>query len=182
MKSKQIIFFSTILDLEIILKEIEDSFDVNYFKMGLFDSKDIPRFDSILTLPDLGFTKYGDWNYADSYLILPEDISLNIREVSQKKGGTKYAIDQMVNPKSIELKCGGIYLEKENIIVAGRIATISDNVFSQELYKSFSKLITKKFKKIDGFYVGDEAREKLKLGWRLVTNEKLSKEYDLLIK
>jgi hypothetical protein len=182
MKSKQINFFSTILDLEAILREIENVFDINYFKMGLFDSKDIPSFKSILTLSDLGFTKHGDWNYVDSYLILPENFSLDIREISQKKGGTKYAVDQMVNPKSIELKCGGIYLEKENIIVAGRIATISDNAFSQELYKSFSKLITKRFRKIDGFYVGDEAQEKLKLGWRLVTNEKLSKEYDLLIK
>jgi hypothetical protein len=47
------------------------------------------------------------------------------------------------------------------------------------LYKLFSNKIKKKFKKIGTFYVGKIAEEKLKEGWRLVTNEKSPREYDL---
>ena len=51
----------------------------------------------------------------------------------------------------------------------------------QELVCRFSpySVIKKEFKKIGTFYLGNKAEEKLDLGWRLVTNEKLPKEYDL---
>jgi hypothetical protein len=48
-----------------------------------------------------------------------------------------------------------------------------------ELFKLLSTKIKKEFKKIGTFYVGKAAEEKLKLGWRLVTNEKSPREYDL---
>ena len=85
----------------------------------------------------------------------------------------------MSNPQSIEIKIGGIY--KENVIVAGRVATISEDSDSIELFKLLSTKLKKEFKKIGAFYVGKSAEQKLKEGWRLVTNEKLSKEYDLAL-
>jgi hypothetical protein len=85
----------------------------------------------------------------------------------------------MANNASIELTLGGIY--KDGIMIAGRVATISDNVFSSDLFKSLSSIIKKNFKKVGAFYVGEEAIGKLKSGWRLVTNERSPMEYDLKI-
>lgn len=97
-------------------------------------------------------------------------------------GGIKYAVDQGCNPKSIEIKLGGVFIEKENVIVAGRLATISDEADSLELYKFLSTKIKRDFKRIGAFYVGKKAQERLNEGWRLVTNERLSREFDLVAK
>ena len=181
MKSKQMMFFATIEDIENSILDIELMIDIQYYKTGLLDSKNIPTYKSVFDAPDIGVTFWGDWNRIDNYLITKKETSLNVREVPQRTGETKFAVDQMNNPKSIELKLGGIYIEKENVLVAGRISTISEDSDSNELYKLFTNKFKKEFKKIGTFYVGEKAEEKLKMGWRLVTNEKSPKEYDLAL-
>jgi|SRR6185437_6375007 len=179
MKSKQIMFFALLVDFEPILKSIEEMFSIQYYETGLFDSKSTPGYKSIFEVPNLGYTKFGDWNRIDNYLIIPKNTHLKIEEIPQKKGGIKYAVDQGLNHVSITVKLGGIFLEKENIIIAGRVATISDYPFSNEIYKAFSRKIKKSFRYIGAFYVGKEAEKRLKEGWRLVQDEERSEEYDL---
>lgn len=181
MKSKQTMFFAVLGDVEKILRDIETTIGVRYYKAGLFDSECIPTYNSIFDAPYLGFALSGDWNRIDRYLVLKEATPVNYREVPQRKGGKKIAIDQMNNPKSIELKLGGIYQKIENVIVAGRIATISEDSNSNELYKLFSTKIKKEFRKIGDFYVGQIAEGKLNEGWRLVTNENSPREYALAL-
>ena len=175
MTGKQTMFFSVLEDIEPILKDIEADHKLEYFKYELSDNKDIPHYTSLFEVPNLGFTKFVDWNKIDSYFVVPKDIKLNIREVPQRRGGIKYIFDS--NKESIHLKIGGMVLEKENIIVAGRVSTISYDETSLHLYKLFSSKIKKNFKYIDHFYVGKNAEEKLKSGWRLTTG--LREEYDL---
>lgn len=181
MKSKQIMFFTLLEDIDNIIRNFESVIEIQYFKTGLFDSKNIPTYNSLLDAPNIGVALSGDWNRVDNYLITNKSASLNIREVPQRTGEMKFAVDQMNNPKSIELKLGGIYQEKQNVIVAGRVSTISENSDSLELFKLLSTKIKKEFRKIGTFYVGKSAEEKLKEGWRLVTNEKSPKEYDLAL-
>lgn len=106
---------------------------------------------------------------------------MNRRVVIQKDGTTKFAIDQMINPKSIELKVGGIYLAEEKVIIAGRVATISNGMDSNVLFKLFASKIKKSFRVIDSFYVGPLAEVRLKKGWRLVANTKLARDFDLKV-
>lgn len=181
MKSKQIMFFTLLEDIEIIIRYFESAIEIKYYKTGLLDSKNIPTYNSLLNAPNVGYTLSGDWNRIDEYLITKKNTSLNIEEVPQRVGGIKYAIDQGNNPKSIELKIGGIYKKIENVIVAGRVATISEDPDSIELFKLLSTKIKREFKKIGTFYVGKSAEKKLNEGWRLVTNEKSPREYDLTL-
>jgi hypothetical protein len=181
MTSKQTMFFSTSSDIKPILKNIEELYKIQYYKMGMFDNtKDIMNYKSFSLIDKLGFTIYGDWNLIDRYLIIQQKAVLNIRDVHQRKGGIKYVVDQVVNAASIEFKMGGIYTEKNDVLVAGRIATASNGEFSNKLYKSFATMVKEQFRRVGSFYVGNEALEKLKAGWRLVTNEQLSKEFDLI--
>jgi len=169
-------------DMEDIMKDIEQKVGINYFKSGLFDSyEEIDLYNSIFDTPHPGYVDFGDWNKIDIYTINPKDIEFNLREVPQFKGGIKIAVGPYLNPKSIELKIGGIFTKKENVIVAGRVATASDDNDSIELYKLISSRIKKKFKRFGMFYVGEKAEEKLRLGWRLVTNEKLATGFDLTL-
>jgi hypothetical protein len=179
MKSKQIMYFTVLADMEPILKKVESAVGISYFKTGMFDDQDIPHYSSIFDAPNIGFTLSGDWNRIDDYLVMPKGTLLDIQEYPQRKGGIRYAVDQSANKRSIVLKLGGIYKGEENILVAGRIGTISETEFSLEMFKLFSSLVRKEFKRIGTFYVGKNAEEKLRSGWRLVTNDKSPKEYDL---
>lgn len=180
MSNKQCLFFITKPDVEVLLREVENTFEIEYYLMGLFDKQSTIHYSSIFNDPEVGFASFGDWNHIDRYLMLPKNIQLNIRNVPQKKGGIKYAIDQMTNPKSLEIKLGGVYKEKDKVIIGGRIGTVSVDPFSLELYNFFSKKIKKEFKKIGSFYVGKDAEDKLDDGWRLVTSIGSPKEYDLI--
>ncbi len=181
MKSRQFMIFTQLEDIEHLVRNIEGLIDIRYYKTGLHDSRNIPTYNSILDTPNVGFVSSGDWNRVENYLIMKNTTPLNIREVPQRTGEMKFVIDQMSNLKSIEFKLGGVYLEKEKVIVAGRVSTISEEKDSNELYKLFTTKIKNEFNKIGTFYVGNCAQEKLKQGWRLVTNEKSPKEYDLAI-
>ncbi len=179
MKSKQINFFSTGSDIKPILKFIEESFPIQYFEMGMFDNNIVHSFSSIFQIPNFGRTDFGDWNKAQRLIILPTDQPIVVRNVPQKTGTMKYAVDQFANPISAGIRLGGIY--KDGILIGGTFGIVAENRFSGELYKVFFSRIRKEFDKIGNFYVGKEAKDKLTSGWRLVTNEKSPKEYDLSI-
>lgn len=179
MKSKQILIFTLLEDIVDIIRDFETVIEIKYYKSGMHDSTNIPTYNSLFEVPNIGVAMSGDTNRINSYLIAKKPEKLIIRGVPQRTGKIKYAVDQMYNPKSIELKLGGIYQEKENVIVSGRVATISDELDSLELFNLLSRKIKKEFKKIGVFYVGKAAEDKLKKGWRLVTNERSPKENDL---
>lgn len=177
MATKQLQFFAEIDDLKLILEPIESSNEVQYCEAGIFDSFDLPVYSSYNEIYNLGYVESGDWNHNKFYVVFAKDYKINKREVSLKKGGIRYAIYQDNNPQTIILKPGGVL--KDGIMVAGSIGTISESLFSIDLFNKYSKLIRKTFTKIGGFYVGKKAELKLNAGWRLVTNDKSPKEYDL---
>lgn len=180
MKGKQILFFATIKDIEPIIRAIETIYEIKYYEMGLFDNKNDVFFNSVSDISNFGTPKYSDWNRDLRLMAIPRKVNIIVREVPQKKGGIKYAIDPLANQTSICFQFGGIY--KEKILLGGSCGTIFLNDFSLNVFKDFSSKIKKAFKKIEGFYVGPYAEEKLKQGWRLVTNEKLSENFDLKLK
>ena len=180
MKSKQILFFATALDIKPIIELIEEMFSIKYYSMGLFDVKSDKYYKSISEIPDFAKPKSGDWNRDLRLMAIPSNLSLVIRSVNQQKGGVKYAIDPSENQTSICFQFGGIY--KDGVLLAGSCGTVFINDFSSQIFNEFSSKIKKYFKKIDKFYVGPEAEKKLKEGWRLVQNEGFSKEYDLKYK
>lgn len=181
MGSKQIMFFALLEDIKPLLLEIESTIEISYYLAGLQTDLEIATIHGIDELSNIGFVSFGDWNKIDRYLVQKKVETLNRRAVLQKDGATKFAVDQMINPKSIELKVGGVYLAEEKVIIAGRVATISNDMDSNILFKLFASKIKKSFRVIDSFYVGPFAEVRLKTGWRLVVNTKLSRDFDLKV-
>lgn len=179
MKNKQIIFFALLNDLEEIFNSIEQNESLRYYKTGLIDSIEHNTYSTFRELPDLGYCKYGDWNKIDNYLVMSKDTEINIEKVQQQIGVLKCDINQRLNPHSIEIKPGGIFSDKDKVLVAGRVSTISNESYSLELYRKISLCIKKTFRKAGTFYLGKLAEIKLNEGWRLVTNERMPKEYDI---
>lgn len=177
MKSKQILFFATAIDIQSIVNLIESECQIKYYEMGLFDTKPESFYNSVSEISNFCIPKFGDWNKDLRLMGVPKHLSINIREVPQRNGGVKYAIDPLENSISICFQFGGIY--EEGIILGGSCGTTFINEFSMQIFNKFSSKLKKEFKKIENFYVGNNAEKKLRQGWRLVTNEKLPKEYDL---
>lgn len=177
MKNKQIYFFATVADIKQIVKSIENDFSITYHQMGLFDTKPNASYNSVSEMSNFGFPIVGDWIRDVRLMAIPQAIDIVFREVPQKIGGIKYAVDPLENHTSICFQFGGVF--KDGILVAGNCFTTNTNDFALQVFQEFSTRVKKNFKKIGTFYVGKEAEEKLRIGWRLVTNEKSPKEYDL---
>lgn len=177
MKGKQILFFATASDIATLIEELEASYSVKYYEMGLFDFEPDKSYDSAFEVSNIGHSRSGDWNSDLRLMMVPKGSSLIVREVFQKKGGIKYAVDPLENQTSICFQFGGVY--KDGILIGGSCSTLFISDFSLDIFNFFSSRLKKEFKKIGAFYVGRMAEERLKEGWRLVTDAKSPKEYDL---
>lgn len=184
MKSEQLMFHATKGDIIPILSHVENTFDIMYVKMGMFDEKKVIYYNTYSDIEELGYTESSFYlSSPNSFMILVKNMEVIIRDIPQRKGGILYAVDQKENPKSIELTLGGIYKGEKNTLVMSRTANTSDDVLSKSIYKELTKNIKKDFKKYDSMeWVGPEAEEKLKEGWRLVQDAKRSADYDLKYK
>jgi len=173
MKSKQIFFFASKEDLIELIKFIELKFNIEYTQAGLLDRK-VSKVSSVSVIEDCKEVEYGDWNFNKIYIILPKGKELKIREVPQRSGGIKYAIDQINNEESIEMYVGGSY--KEKTIIASKISTISNTEFSKHTMKSLS-IYFKNFKKVEDFYICPSALKEYKNGVRLTTDVRYDINY-----
>jgi hypothetical protein len=144
---------------------------------GLFDSPNVEPQESLLGNPNLGSMTVGDANHEADYLVFTRGISIEVRPVPQRRGGIKYAVDQLANPKTIAFRPGGAF--GQACLIAGQVGTASDDPNSLELFQLFSKQTRHQFAKIKSSFVGKEAGELLDKGWRLTANAKSPTLYDL---
>lgn len=172
-------FFGTKNDLLPGIKNLESNVDLKYVLCGLFNSSKQKIYVSILDYKNLFKHINGDHVFNDRFLVVNKDENISIRKVPQVIG-VKYAIDQLDNPNSVIFEVGGIYKEKN--LIHGRISTVSNTFEAKALFKELSTHITKGFKKIGTYYVGEDAYSFGKNGGRLITiGIKTPIEYDLRI-
>jgi hypothetical protein len=174
----QRLFFATADDLLPVFERVETKHHLAYTLCGLFTSSKFQSFSSGAALPSLRVPAVHPNAIAGAqYLVTPAGQSPVIREVTQNGGGVRYAIDQLVNPDSITIQSGGIY--PPDILLHGRVATISSTVFATQVQRAFSSAVGKLFQHIRAFYVGSQAHELWRTGYRLTHSAKSPREYDL---
>lgn len=184
MAGKQLMFHATKEDLTPVLTDIESVFDIKYVKIGLFDENKVIQNNTFLEIEGLGYTEDSFYlSSPNSFMIVEKSNEVNVQGIPQRKGGILFSVDPTENPQSIELTIGGIYTKEKNTLIMSRIGYVEENHFSESVYKELTKMIKKSFKKY-GFmeWVGPEAEQKLKEGWRLVQDAKRSADYDLKYK
>jgi len=94
------------------------------------------------------------------------------------RGGTRYAVDQQENPNSITFLHGGFY---SNILLYGKIGTVSDTKSSKTIFKAFSSIIKSRFRKYDVYYIGPDAEKFSRSGGRLTESAQSPREYDFVL-
>lgn len=175
-QKKIINVFATRADWQKVLSRIEEQLAMYYVRGG---SQSGPpwRVETHEKIEDFGFANSGNVNTEVVYLCFCKDTDIKIRSVEQRSGTRMDFIDQQTNPDTIAIKAGGKF--GSNVIVAGQIGTISDSDWSLRAYSEFKKEVCKKFMKLKSYYVGDEAHDLLRDGWRLTANIRAPREYDL---
>jgi hypothetical protein len=174
---KRLSFFATPNDLRSIIEGVEARLPLNYFVTGLFDVSDIATRSSLLTERGLGLAWHPDGARGTAYLVLPSIAQVAVREVRQRSGGTKYAIDQLNNPHSVVFAPGGTF---EAIgVVAGSVGTVHGNSVSSEIFKVFASQIKKDFSRGHSGFIGPDASDAWHAGCRLAADLRAPVEYDL---
>lgn len=160
-----------------MLQMVEQGKPLKYVLMGSFTKPDLEIFWHGADIPDLGKASSESAGGCNWFLVSSSDLQIAVRPEKTAEGVEFFPVDQLVNPDTVELNPGGIW--KADILLEGRVATVSSSPASQELMKLFQKAIKKHFTKIRAFYVGPEAHSMLKAGKRLTIAEQSPREFDL---
>ena len=172
-------FFATASDLLPGLARFEQLHPVQYVETGLFDVRATRVWSSGSAIPNLGRAPSGQAITESTFLVMLRQSQLAIREVPQRAGGVKFAIDQLENPDSTVFWPGGLFAP--DVLVSGRIATIGATDTARILQKAMVQSVTRKFRRIGMFWLGPDAVKLFEAGARLTTSVKNPPEYDLRI-
>lgn len=146
MGSKQRHFFATKENLLPVLAAFDSKHQVKYTRTGLQFSPELVVYTSGNSVPTLGMSApHSGAASGFNYLITPVDETIQIRTCRQNSGGIRYAVDQLINPRTICLLHGGFF--SPDILLYGKVGTVSDNPIAIKLYRDFCSLITKRFTK-----------------------------------
>jgi hypothetical protein len=177
--SRQILFYATQQDLSPPLSLLEAQQNLQYTLTGLFDVNRPQTYLSYADIPDFGRASHPNAIANPAYLVSPRGTALSSYEVPQDAGGICFAISQQLNGDTITFSPGGWY--GTDVILYGRIATISNSATSKNLYNFFAKAFRGHFAKVQEFLVGSEALDLAKRGVRLTIGAASPAEVDLKI-
>lgn len=167
MSRKQTVFFATHADLAAVVRDVMAVRPIDIVQGGLSSEP------SLVVLTDAD-----DLREFETYLIVDRGAPVNLREVPQRAGGLKYAVDQVDNAHSVVLQTGGKYTAQH--LIAGQAGTVGGNKQSDDLYAVIAKDIRKRFEKVKSYYVGPEAASMLDGGLRLSATPNAPPTYDLV--
>jgi len=171
--------FATRSDLEPGIRIVEANRKLQYVLCGLFDRPATTSYSSLLAVEGLGTSEYSDHIRGPRFLVMSAFRGVEVRVVPQRRGGTKYAVDQEANPSSIAILPGGLF--ENRCLLAGQIGTAAEDEEALALFRDFGKLVTKGFKRVKGYAIGPEALSLLQRGVRLTTSADTPREYDLTL-
>jgi hypothetical protein len=192
--------YATKNDLIRGLTAVEETMRIKYVLDGITQDPNRGYLLSILNHKELGVNKSGQYTSGIGFFIFDKEDIVYADKTFSFIGKSKYYLNQILNPDSIVFFPGGVYridvlnqilhpfsivcfpgILNKDILIMGEISTVSETKKSDELYKLFSRTLVKGFKKIKGYYIGEEALDLYKSGYRLTMAVQSPKEYDLVI-
>lgn len=176
--SKYIHLFAAGADLLPVLAAVEAKHPIKYALMKPNVTGDVTEFSTAADLPDLGRATAPDAIGCQSYLVTVRDLTVTPRRIVSNDGTVWYAIDQMMNPDTVEVSPGGLW--KDDVVISGRIATVSDTARADVLMRAFRSAVRKHFARVRASWVGPSARALLDAGKRLTMAVQSPREYDLV--
>lgn len=163
-------FFATRHEITALLKHIEQKENISYCRKGHHESPKIPVVRSHNELSEIFTNPYG-LTLADGYLMKLPGNSFSSRPIILETGAIRsHYVDTSNNQPCIRLNIGGLF--EEHILIAYEVANVGWDVVAEKLYRRVRYRITKDFlyHRQYGHFVGQEAAELLRSGYRLTIN------------
>jgi hypothetical protein len=173
MGKSQFEVFCTTGDFVALLDLVHDQLPVSLLVAGLFETAAVHRLHGSADVSAL----IASSDAPVTFLAVGAGDAVHVREVPQKKGGTRYAVDQLINPRSVVVRPGRRI--DERVLLAGQIGTASEDPESVRLFSRFGTAVRKHFVKVKAYWVGPEAVRILDAGGRLTATSKAPPEHDL---
>jgi hypothetical protein len=174
---KQIHFFATRTDLLSVTDLVEQQLPIKYVLAGNFASPNSDTYLSATDIPSFGRASVESSIGCDTFLVCARELPIEARPFDLYSGERRYAFDQLCNGDTVTFTAGGIW--KPDVLLNGRVATVSDSAPAQLLMRRFHLAMKKRFVKIKAFHVGPEAVVMLDSGKRLAGAEQSPRELDL---
>ncbi len=173
----QVLVFATLDDWLPVLAAVEDRAPLTYSLEGQFPSDSVIQYGSGAEVPGLGQARAESYIAGLSLLVGSRGLEILTREIPREDGTTVFAVDQLVNPDTIVFMPGGTW--GEGTLISGVVASASDSGASEALLRRFRTVVRREFSQVGAYWVGKQARELLRSGWRLTGSVGSPREYDL---
>ncbi|MEX0936658.1 MAG: pentapeptide repeat-containing protein [Pirellulales bacterium] len=119
-----------------------------------------------LDIPKLGRCEFGNYGSEPTYLVthpwtwIAPDIVFS-----------RVAVSLTSTKKAVVLRPSGVY--GDDCVIMGTVGRVTTHPTACDLYARFQSLIQQRFRKIERCYIGEQAEELMKRGWRLTTDARL---------
>lgn len=170
--------FATKKDLLPALTRLEAEVDIKYTLVGRSESPEPPFYTAAQDIPKLSVAQVGDALHEASYIVLPADFDCKVREVKRPGGVIGWVVDQLTNPDAVVLRPGGTF--KREAIIPGEISTIGATEIATSLFRTMVPFIIGDFRRIQSYWVGEDAAALLRKGRRLTRAISDPAKYDLV--
>ncbi|GIW82867.1 MAG: hypothetical protein KatS3mg105_4674 [Gemmatales bacterium] len=170
-------FFATREDILPGLRHIEQQLSVVFYDGDLLDTNDIVPILSLSDIETVGISQFGNHCLDKVYEIVPTESKMTVREVIQYKGWgrgrrtpenqiIKYQLVHAEEPfSSVGFRPGGLY--KDECLIDGAVWNGGEGRESLAFYRQIRKILLKGFKHVNEYWLGPEAFQLLKQGFRL---------------
>ena len=149
---KQVYFYATKDDLLPVLRSVEQVGALKYVLAGNFTVPELQSYSHGEEIPQFGKANSSTAGSCDTFLVYMADTPITVESFKGTKGEDRFCVDQLLNPDTVGFTPAGQW--NEEILLHGRVATVSESQASQALMKRFQAAIRKHFVKIRAFYVG----------------------------
>jgi hypothetical protein len=150
------------------LSKIEAELQLNYARLGLFESSELQAFSSLAGLQELGVSRFGSHPTEQHYFIVPKEVTLGMRAVPQRRGGDRYSIDMGENDVCVHFRPGGIF--QGECLISGTLACTGESDSAKRFFSEISSHLLKGFEQVKDYRVGPEAIQLLDSGFRLTSH------------
>jgi hypothetical protein len=173
----QIRFFALREDMLEVCSRVESSVGVHFIVSTIQESAEFSMWASGAELSELGVADEDSGAGCRKYLVVKAGREVHARTIDLMDGGTRFAMDQLVNPDSIVVVPAGA--RSIDTILSGSVGTASTSSESRDLFRRFQHAIKRCFRRHNAYWIGPKAWEWFEQGKRLTIAVQSPPESDL---
>lgn len=176
---KQILFFATPADIELVLRRFEANAPLKFVEMGTLSTPNRAIYLEASQIPNLGIATHETGSRSQGYMVSLRDTKNHLEVSTTRSGEKRWNLFNAHNEETVILGMGGLW--KTGTLLPGSIVTLHQSPVAQHLMKWFMMALKQEgFTKVREWWLGREAVEMLRAGRRLTTTaEQSPPEFDL---